>query len=40
MYQDITIIKKLDQMFLGENLNKDTSINSQKLLFPYEKEYF
>ena len=27
MYQDINIIKKLDQMFLGENINKDTTIN-------------
>jgi hypothetical protein len=27
MYKDIEIIRKLDQMFLGENVNKDTSIN-------------
>jgi len=27
MYQDIGIIRKLDQLFLGENINKDTIIN-------------
>jgi len=27
MYQDINIIRKLDQLFLGENINKDTTIN-------------
>jgi hypothetical protein len=27
MFQDIGIIKKLDQLFLGENINKDTSVN-------------
>jgi hypothetical protein len=27
MYQDIGIIRKLDQLYLGENINKDTSVN-------------